>query len=46
MHVFCDIDLLMYKRQNDIWNQISYEIKEKGLYKSKRVSFELLWKKV
>ena len=44
MYVFCDIDL--YKRKHDIWNQTSYEIKEKGLFKSKRVTFESLWKKV
>ena len=34
MYISCDIDL--YKRQRDNLNQISYEIKEKGLYKSSR----------
>ena len=32
MYIFCDIDL--YTRQHDIWNQISYETKEKCLHKS------------
>ena len=30
MYIFCDL----YTRQHDIWNQVSYEIKEKCLYKS------------
>ena len=38
MCIFCDIDL--YKRQHDIWNQISYEIKEKCLHKS---SSKIVW---
>ena len=44
MYVFCYIDL--YKRKHEIWNQISYEIQEKGLYESKRVLFESPWKKI
>ena len=30
MYIFCDL----YTSQHDIWNQISYEIKEKFLHKS------------
>ena len=30
MYIFCDL----YMHQHDIWNQVSYEIKEKCLHKS------------
>ena len=37
MYVFSATNL--YKHQHHIWNQIWYEIKEKGLYKSKWVPY-------